>query len=569
MANNNYQELEKLKSILVGKERKMIEDLIERLDNLDIQSEELCDLLPEAIRRSLQKGNKLNQVFIPLLNEAFKQSIDNDPNDLTQSLYSLIGPATRKSVAEALKTMMQSFNYAMKSTFTLNGLKWRFESIMSGKSYPEVVLLHTLVFQVEQVFLIHKKTGLLLEEARLETAFSRDSDMISSMLRAIQDFVHDSFKLEENESLNTLNVGELTVWVEECPGAVLALVLRGHAPESLRESFSEVIESIHIQYHTELNDFDGDTEPFKFLRPDLKACLYQKTSNDNDNKKPVLAMIILSIVGLLLFTWAGWSIHDSIKWTGFKSELESTTGFIILGDGEREGKRYVSGFKEEFAELPESIWEESGYDSSEVLLLFEPYSSQLPEFVERRARKILNAPESVSFSFQNKILSVGGYAQQSWVDRAKELALVIPGVMELNLENVKVSEGLILDSLVHEIENTHIGFHFNSTNLLSGQKEKVIRLLDVMKKLVKLAKDRRIIIEITGHTCSSGSETRNEKLSWNRARKFLEMLGGKDLTNVDFILKGIGNKSPFAKEVSEQDRVLNRRVSFDVIINRE
>lgn len=569
MSDTKYREWEKLRSLLVGEERKMIEQIIERLDNFDIQAEEISELLPEAIRRSLKNGNKLNQAFIPLLNESFKQSIKQNPNELTDALYALIGPATRKSVAEALKSMMQSFNQAMQSIFSWDGLKWRIEAIMTGKSFSEVVLLHTLVYQVEQVFLIHNETGLLLESAKLDTAFAQDPDMVSSMLRAIQDFVHDSFQLDESESLNTMNVGELTVWVEDCPNAVLALVIRGNAPESLRHNFAETIEFIYTQYRKELQNFEGDTEPFEYVKPDLEALLYQKTTDEKKSDKPLIAISIVSLIIAALLFWAGWEIWEAFKWSGFKDKLESQPGFILLDDGYSNGKRYISGFKEEFAEYPDDLWGDTGYDSSEVNLLLEPYSSMKAEFVEKRAMKILKAPETVNFKYIDNTLHIKGMAPQSWINKAIDMAVIIPGVDQIVFDDLDISEGKKIDSLVNEIEDTYINFQFNTSSLLPGQQGKVKRVLELMKKLVKIANDKRIIIEIKGHTCSSGSEMRNEKLSWNRARKFLELIGHSGINEADFILKGFGNKSLLIEEKTEEDKKKNRRVSFDVIINNQ
>ena len=60
----------------------------------------------------------------------------------------------------------------------------------------------------------------------------QDADMVSGMLTAIRDFVGDSFKVSEDEGLEALKVGELSVWIEQGPQAVLAAVMRGSAPRA-------------------------------------------------------------------------------------------------------------------------------------------------------------------------------------------------------------------------------------------------------------------------------------------------------------------------------------------------
>ena len=155
----------------------------------------------------------------------------------------------------------------------MQGIKWRLEALRSRKPFSEIVLLHSIVYRVEQVFLIHKKTGLMLQHVvRAETDL-QDADMVSSMLTAIRDFVADSFKVEEDEGLETIRVGELTVWIEQGPLAILAVVIRGNAPQSLRLLIQETLENIHSAYVEVLESFGGDTAPFEEARPALEACL--------------------------------------------------------------------------------------------------------------------------------------------------------------------------------------------------------------------------------------------------------------------------------------------------------
>src|SRR5262249_59267180 len=108
-------------------------------------------------------------------------------------LYPTIVPAIRKSIGETIDEMFQRVNLALKYSLTLRGLKWRWESWRTGVPFAAVVLKHTLVYQVEHAFLIHRHTGLLIAHVASENAASQDPQIISSMLVAIQDFVRDSF----------------------------------------------------------------------------------------------------------------------------------------------------------------------------------------------------------------------------------------------------------------------------------------------------------------------------------------------------------------------------------------
>jgi len=106
-------------------------------------------------------------------------------------------------------------------------LKWRLEAIRTKRSFAEVVLLHTLVYRVEEIFLIHTQSGILLQHVGAEANHGKDPDLVSGMLTAIQEFVKDSFNSQTGEMLDTLRMdGDHSVWIEQGPHAMLAAVIR-------------------------------------------------------------------------------------------------------------------------------------------------------------------------------------------------------------------------------------------------------------------------------------------------------------------------------------------------------
>jgi OOP family OmpA-OmpF porin len=98
------------------------------------------------------------------------------------------------------------------------------------------VLKHTLVYQVEHVFLVHRHTGLLIAHVAAENAVSQDPQLVSSMLVAIQDFVRDSFSGAEHQGVDSVQLGDLRLWSEPGPFAALVAVIRGDTPSDIMRS---------------------------------------------------------------------------------------------------------------------------------------------------------------------------------------------------------------------------------------------------------------------------------------------------------------------------------------------
>jgi len=280
-------ELNSLRTLILAPEQLEISELKERLNDPGIRAEELSRIIAEAIVIRASKDHKLATALLPTIEEVIRDSVKRDPKFLADSIFPIIGPAIRRSIAESLRAMVDSMNTTLEHTFSWRGIKWRIESIRTGRPFAEIVLMHTLVYRMEQIFLIHKETGLVLQHVAAESVDSKDADMVSAMLTAIQDFVNDSFSAKEDSSLQNLNLGELTIWVEQSPRTILASVIRGTPPQGLKTVLKEILENIEFEYNSALNDFKGDAAPFEPCKPDLQYCLTQAQKTDSKKDKPI------------------------------------------------------------------------------------------------------------------------------------------------------------------------------------------------------------------------------------------------------------------------------------------
>ena len=163
--------------------------------------------------------------------------------------------------------------------------------------FAEVVRLRTLVYQVEQVFLIHRQTGLPLLHVAANPTTARDPDLISGMLIAIQGFVQDSFHISADEGSETIQIGELTVWVEKDQLAVLAAAIRGNPPQSVRTLLRDTLAAIRLEHANALVTFTGDVRPFERSRPPLEACLLTQTAPHTRKTLPMRWLRFCQISG--------------------------------------------------------------------------------------------------------------------------------------------------------------------------------------------------------------------------------------------------------------------------------
>ena len=552
-----------LRSLLLGPAETQIAEIHERLTDPKRQLEEVSRILPAAVSVRTRQDDELTKALAPTVTSAIESSVRRNPQPLIDAIFPVIGPAIRRAIAVALSGMTQSLNQTLAHSLSVQGLKWRFEAWRTGKSFAEVVMLHTLLFRVEQVFLIHKETGLLLQHVVAGNAPTQDADMVSGMLTAIQDFAHDSFNTPEGDQLETMQVGELTVWIEQGPLAILAGVIRGTAPQELRPVFQATLENIHLQFHDALVDFSGDSAPFDAARPLLEDCL--ETQYDPEKQAatpkriPVPVIATASIILLALLVWGFFALRSARRWDAYVERLKSEPGVVVTDTGTREGKYFVSGLRDPLARDPQQLLPEAKVDPAQVISRWQPFQAMSPEFIEARARKLLEPPATVNLKVNNGVLEAEGFATLQWVTETRRAVRFIPGIDQFKEEKL-----LDLDRIV----NPQLLFELDQTELVPGQEEKFRQLTTDIERLHTLAQEMRktVRLEITGHADCSGTEERNRTLSQGRAEAIANELNARLPSRTNLTIIPAGSQEKLRDEITEADRAANRSVTFRIIL---
>ena len=285
VAKNN--QLEKLRNLLVGPEQEVLEDLSRRVHEPEVRATDIADVLPDSLTRSHQAGDALTRSLKDPVESCLQQSFQEKPQEYADALYPIMGPAIRKSITETLRSLVQTINQAVENSLTPRGLQWRWQAWRAGVPFGQYVLQQRLRYRVEQAYLIQKGTGLLIAEVSDETAqLNRDKDAVSAMFSAIQDFVRESFAESDDSRLQTADMGEFTVWAIHGAHSILACVIRGVPPRSLREDMAEILEGIHLNNSEILKDFSGDRSEAQHLEEPLSKCLvFENSDNEAGGQK--------------------------------------------------------------------------------------------------------------------------------------------------------------------------------------------------------------------------------------------------------------------------------------------
>ena len=266
-------QLAALRTLLLRPEQLELDSLRTRLEDPELHARDVSRILAEAIVLRAHEDDGLSRALQPILVETIRIAVRDDPQFIADAIYPVIGPAIRKAVANSFRDLVRGLSATLERAFSLRALQWRWQAWRTGKTFAEVILLHTLVYRVEQVFLIHRQDGLVLQHVNAPGVLAEDPEIVGGMLSAIEEYMRDSFGAGASETLSSLEVGELTAWIEQGPQAVVAAVVRGVAPEEMRSVLQDTLERVHVDLSGELAAFTGDTTPFSRARPYLEGCL--------------------------------------------------------------------------------------------------------------------------------------------------------------------------------------------------------------------------------------------------------------------------------------------------------
>ena len=561
-----------LRRLLVGGEIDQLGRLARRVEDPEAFAEAVGRILPTAFAQASARDERLGQVLAPTLERATDASIRRDPRTLVNIIYPVIVPAIRKAIAETIDGTFQSLNESLKHSLSWRGLKWRIEAWRSGRTFAEVVLKHTLLFQVEHVFLIHRHTGLLIAHVTAEHAASQDPQLVSSMLVAIQDFVRDSFSGAGSGGLDTLRLGDLLLWSEQGPYASLAAVIRGNPPESLHQTLREVLSKIHAERHRALETFDGDSTPFGDIDAQLAEVvrLRQEAVQRPKSGFPWLVAGVL-MAALLAGGWALKQWRDErIVWEDYVRRLQAEPGIAVTGTGRRDGKWTLTGLRDPLAADPDLLLRESGIDPGRVDAAWQPYQALNPSLVLKRLQGSLDPPPTVTLTVQGNTIVASGSSSYAWLQRARSAGRALPlGAPPIDLTQVRDLNDGELGRLRDAIQSHSIRFDYNEAIPAKGQDGVFDELAEQLRRLADLSSKLRVSsrVTVTGHSDATGKGVFNLSLSTARAevvRAFLKKRGvDPDLLAV----RGAGPLEPLKEEASDLERSINRRASFSVAID--
>lgn len=229
----------------------------------DEMAEALGPVMAGAIRvQERRSRDDLVDAVSPVLSEAIQVQIRDSRQSLVEALFPIIGEMAQRYIGEFFRELQRNIDARLKTGFGPQRIARQAQARLRGVAVSELEMRDALPFHVREIFVIQSGSGLLLARNGSDgddAAQGVDSDLISGMLTAVREFMHDSFGHQgETDPMDEIQYGEQRIIIQDGRLCYLAVVLSGIEPPGFRAELRRYLNRLQSDQREILENFSGD-----------------------------------------------------------------------------------------------------------------------------------------------------------------------------------------------------------------------------------------------------------------------------------------------------------------------
>lgn len=560
---DNLSSSEQLRRLLLQEEQERIDRLEARLGSDGALKESLTPIIADVLRDAGVKDyRRLAAALAPVVLQSIKTEIHNSRDMMVDALYPITGRLVAAAVRNAFKDLVEQLNEKLDSSFSVDRWRAKFKAGVSGRSEAEILLSEGAAFDIVDLLLINRQTGLLIAQVGSNAdQENTDSHLLSSILTAIMAFVRDAMSQSSEQDLRTLHVGDMRLHLQVSPTVILAIKTKGPPPSGFDTALSETFYAFLSRWGSVLSDPDvieGRDE--RALTEDLDERFQSllKAKRSNFKGKSNKGAIVLGSLALIAAFWIGWTVYE--RWSA--SRLEAKARSIIAERSELKGYPIDVGF------LP-------AYDTLQITGL-------LPdgEAIEELHKEMTGALPNVTLALDVGRLPTPVIDPQTvptktdLVDAQQIIRTELVDAIDERVSSLVKEIDEIEERLPTQAEMEYAAFRvwldrqsvsFGDRNTFSNDEESIAKLEAIAERFSKLGMD--VGLRIVGYGDDLGDEEVSDRVSQSRAFVVARELRRFGVSPDRLQVVGRGKE----KRIGDSDGPgsVNRRVEFELIHRSE
>ena len=126
---------------------------------------------------------------------------------------------------------------------------------------------------IEDVFLLNHRDGILIKHETRRLRPDVDTDILTGMLTAVQQFVKEALRGDDYADLNEMTVGHMHILIGRGKWLVLAARIEGDGSEPWTVQIERCIKDMEDHHWDQIEDWDGDMTLARVLTPYIKKLI--------------------------------------------------------------------------------------------------------------------------------------------------------------------------------------------------------------------------------------------------------------------------------------------------------
>ncbi len=591
-SKNADAELQQLRDLLLGPNsdlahiRTDLEHLRSQFADKEAMIASLNPLLSDLLERTISDNKEdVAGALAPVMGEAIKRQVIETREEVVDALYPIIGKTIRKSVAEAMSDQFSSVNKKIENSIRRSFLPTWLQAKLLGMKRAELLIKDSLPFRIEQIFVIHTETGLLIAHVAADqdqNGNSVNQELISGMLTAIRDFVAHAFQSHDHE-LQEIHYGQSKIVLDLGRYAYLAVVVSGYEPENFYKEVGRLNQKIYNRYYRALRQFQGDVSDFENISSPLRGFMesYNGRSQAAEKKKSrpyllylffVTVTLVVLILGLLFLPgyWRDYQLQNAIAhklqtvphMQEQKVSHECNDGRVTL-----HGQVNSFALKAKIDSIAQRVQGVRQVDNRIAVVVLPATEQEILGSVRRR----LAAYDSLAYfkprlMVQGEEIVIHGFVPDARLKREIGLLLSeVHGVRVVTNNLVVLNAGELVEIRSFLRENS-ILFASRSATFDEAQQNKLETVVAVFR--VFAGENAKLVVR--GYANDYKDFSRNVLLSKLRLQTVLGKLEEMNITAEVIIAVSYGDKVPELIDVTgvEANNAPKYRVEFDLMLGR-
>lgn len=577
-SQNSEQDVSKLRELLFGKEKRVLSDIEqlvlkheERIGNDESMQQSVADIIADALQEAeVRDHRKLANAISPVVIQGIKREIKNSRDEMVDAFYPILGRLVSAYVSHAFKDFVEETNRRLEGSLTGRFIRLRIKSLFSGVPYHQLVLREARRLKIEELFLIRKGSGILIDrwEADPGSGTGQDEQLLSSMLTAMNEFANEAFA-NGTEELRAMDVGASRIFLRATSTCLLAVKSTGYSGRKIEHLLDREMISILESYSEALEQSDTQT-----AQKSIKAILPHFAEQVNvllsrHRKPPVLAYTFLTLLLLGGISVSGWFAWEHIQ----TQRIESKIATVIASHPELNGypinvnvssdrtRVLVSGLSPDRAlskKLISDVEQELGSITVDGRFAFVTSAENFGNEVKRVDASVQEVTEKQVLDGKRVTALTNEF------ERLNTFALS----SKRELQTVGGTVQRLVDRLDHPRRKVQEWARSHAIFFGDGDKirdpELVSKLLKEFSSLLMASKAR---VRVIGYTDPTGPSAGNVSLAVKRANKVAKELLSYGVTSDR--LKVLGRPRGLLLSYDKGPLSSNRRVEFELIYEEE